>query len=162
MCSPSLHLCCVQTGSPYRFGSLLRHCIPVQAHRASSKSQQGSAGSISSPPSSYSAVHVFGPCSPAPSRPFAASGGSPLCSRERLAACAGQSRGQSRLLLVSHLFAFLPSGYAELKLLLIRAASLYVCLRPVPKACSLPSRVGRGSRSCFSSRCQVWKEFVAC
>lgn len=72
------------------------------------------------------------------------------------------SRGQSRLLLVSHLFAFLPSGYAELELLLLGAASLHVCLRPVPKACFLPSRVGRGSRSCFSSPCQVWKEFLAC
>lgn len=53
-------------------------------------------------------------------------------------------------------------GYAELKLLLIPAASPGVCLRPVPEADSLPWRAGWGSCSCFSSRCQVWKEFVAC
>lgn len=38
----------------------------------------------------------------------------------------------------------------------------HVCLRPAPEACSLPPRLGWGSCSCFASRCQVWKEFVAC
>lgn len=90
------------------------------------------------------------------------------CSVWVILGCVGRTPSVScalraeRVPAASLLFAFLLSGYAELKLLLIPAASPGVCLRPVPEAESLPWRAGWGSCSCFSSRCQVWKEFVAC